>query len=147
MISTDKEFEVFGNFAEKFGMGKLQDMINIKKYLESHEYSMDDVEVYVEWEIKRVEEKLKNRREEYEREILPIQQAMEEKFPECPKCGQRLYIISIAEVEGSGNVYGYKSVWQCGGKECTYEEYNKESKGEIVASYIGEEQTKKLGFI
>lgn len=147
MISTDKDFEVFGNFVAKFGMGKLQDIVNIKKYLESNEYSIDDIEGYVEWEIKKVEDKLKDRQKEFEDKVLPARKKLVESLPKCPECGGSLGILHIKEEEGNGNIHGYKSLWQCGDKECVYEKYNMEPRPDILVSLIGEENTRLLGFI
>jgi hypothetical protein len=146
MISTDKEFEVFDNFAGKFGFGKLQDIIQIKKYLEHEGYSIDDVEGFVDWKMKKEEEKIAEEIEYRKTVITPIVKEATEKYPMCPECEDKLFPVSIKQEEGVGNIHGYKTVWQCSGEECFYEKYNKEPIDEIIASFVGEEKTKKLSF-
>jgi len=144
MISTDEEFKVFSKIAGKFGIRKLQDIVNINKYLKANDYSLEDIEAFVDWEIKKTEKKLKDRRDDFQRIAAPLYRETIEAMPQCPECGEKIVPAAIKQKEGDGNIHGYKSVWQCSGPKCFYEKYNKELKGDILKSFIGTEKTKVL---
>jgi hypothetical protein len=145
MISTDKEFEVFGNIIKRFGRGRLQDLVNMKKHLEYEGYSIDEAEAFIDWEANHVDRKLKKRRDDFERIAQPIYQEALSKCPKCPECGGIVAPAAIMQKEGVGNIHGYKTVWQCSNPKCIYEEYSKVAKGDIMASLVGKEKTKILG--
>jgi len=42
--------------------------------------------------------------------------------PGCPDCGAGLYLRAIYLPKGPGNLWGWKSCWEC--SRCLYEDYN-----------------------
>jgi hypothetical protein len=145
MISTEEEFKVFGNFAKEFGISRIHGSVNVKKYLEANDYSIEDAESYLEWRDKKVEKKLKDRRDDFQRVVEPLYQEALKACPKCPECNGVVAPAAIKTEKGDANVHGYNTVWQCSNPKCIYEKYSKKLKGDIMASLIGKEKTKELG--
>ncbi len=146
MILTDKEFEVLEKLTEGFGFGKLQDIITLKKHLEKHEYTIDDVECYVQWKkdaiLKAQEEQMKKHKEK----VKPSKDALTKVLPKCPQCNALLEIIPVRVKEGRQNVHGYKSVLRCFNGDCVYEKYGREPALDIVKGLVGAVHAKILGY-
>jgi len=51
--------------------------------------------------------------------------------PECPECGEVLYLRSICGkgIKQHGNLKGWKTCWECLGPRCMYEAYSRKSIG------------------
>lgn len=150
MISTEKEFETFEKLTEAFGFGQLQDVITVKEHLEEHEYTLDDLDSFIEYKGKVMEEHMeegKARLEEYEKKMKPSHTALIDASPACPKCDTLLIISPIKTEEGIANKHGYKAVWQCTEEDCTYEKFETEEPLTIIKELIGEDLAENFGYV
>lgn len=104
-----------------FGLGLIQDTLNLLRTIEEKGITLEDLKLYVE-------EKRKEALKEMKVPIVIPAQFLRH----CPSCGAPMLLLPVKEKKGPANKHGYRSLWQCIGESCTYEEYNKKNVQAVV---------------
>jgi len=110
--------EKIENALAVFSFGQMQDFMTMHRVMSENDISIAELEGYVQNEIARPG---------------AVVEGPQKQMPNCPTCGEQLAIQGICgKAKKKQNVNGWKSLWYCPAKDCTYEAYSRR----IVADEI-----------
>lgn len=109
---------------DSFGLGILQDMLNVMNSLELRGISERDVKDVVTQHVANTRVAILEAVAEEKETLAQGKKVYDAQAPQCPACNAPLYIRAIATPKGIQNKEGYKSVWYCLHDDCVYERYS-----------------------
>ncbi len=122
MNLTNEQRKILNNF----GLGILQDMVNVMTSLENKGIQEQDVREAVIFYVQEEKNKVKEQSAQTLKQQEKSKQDYKSKAPQCPKCHAPLMIREIKAPKGVKNLNNYKSEWYCINDEidCIYEKYS-----------------------